>query len=133
MLWFARWQGQGASEYTGWYVGRAEEVGQCRGYLMAPSVDVALCPARMPERWMVGRGPSAGYVPAPGLSCAGYHDAEEARAAEANPADDGAEGAGPSAAAAAAGSRRRGGSPAGGSGVSTRNTRSGGKKRARGA
>ena len=28
MLWFARWQGPGASEYTGWYVGRAEEAGQ---------------------------------------------------------------------------------------------------------
>ena len=71
MLWFARWPDDAtADQYTGWYVGNRSDLGHCRGFLMAPSKDVALRPWRMPTRWAVGRaGPGSGYEPAPGVTC----------------------------------------------------------------
>ena len=44
-----------ADQYTGWYVGNKSDLGHCRGFLMTPSVDVALRPTRMPRLWKVGR------------------------------------------------------------------------------
>jgi len=71
MLWFARWPHEAtADQYTGWYVGNKSDLGHCRGFLMTPSVDVALRPTRMPRLWKVGRaGPGSGYEDAPGIVC----------------------------------------------------------------
>mmetsp|Transcript_10778 Transcript_10778/g.27706 ORF Transcript_10778/g.27706 Transcript_10778/m.27706 type:complete len:551 (+) Transcript_10778:90-1742(+) len=71
MMWFARWaHGATADQYTGWYVGNKTDLGHCRGYLMAPSKDVALRPSQLPKLWAVGRaGPGSGYEPAPGVIC----------------------------------------------------------------
>lgn len=71
MLWFAHWPHDVTSEqYTGWYVGNSADLGHCRGFLMAPSSDVALRPSALPSTWSVGRaGPGSGYEPAPGIRC----------------------------------------------------------------
>ena len=109
MLWFARWPHVATeAQYTGWYVGNKADLGHCRGFLMAASNDVALCPTRMPTKWAVGRaGPGSGYVPAPSIYC-------RAPGATASPPSDSSSGGGGSSSGAGGGSNG-GGSGDGGS------------------
>ena len=64
-IWFVDWPED--EQFTGWYVGRAEDVGQVRGFLLVPCRDAAICTGHVPTTCLVSAEGGAGWVPAPGV------------------------------------------------------------------